>query len=190
MLVLLVKITNSVYVFFIASGLIGLVNFALGIIADPYDTENVFLNFLSPFYIAGTESLIPFMSVLIAWTIAGVVAGAMEKKALQGASLAFLSLLLSFIAFFLLGTQTGATPEEEFITGALMGGLAVLIIATFAGYLGGMYTYQKEEESAIITDRKVWKNPKYKDRWKCQNCGTDLPPGAMNCPRCGKGAIE
>ena len=184
------KITNSIYIFFIASGLIGLVNFALGIIAEPYDTGNVFLNFLSPFYIEGTENLVPFMSVLIAWTIAGAVAGAMEKKSIQGASLAFLSLLLSFIAFFVLGIYSGVNPEEEFITGALIGGFAVLIIATFAGYLGGMYTYQKEDSEAVRLDRKVWKNPKYKERWKCQNCGAELPPGAMSCPRCGRGSIE
>jgi len=170
--------------------LISIVNYALGLVPTTTSiANNMFFETLTKFYIQDMSSLLPFTSVLIAWTITGFVAGIMEKKALRGAITTMITLVVNFCLFLGLGTLTGG-EIGEWIIGTLLGGLGVIVVASIAGYVGGKYAKTKTKTKTKRRDRKIWKNEKYADRWICSNCGEKIPPGSMNCPNCGAGVIE
>jgi hypothetical protein len=134
------------------------------------------------------DTLVSFMSVLVAWILSGMVAGVRAKHGFWGAVASFIGTLLGagFLASLNLNALTSTTAVFEFG----MGTAACTLVACVAAYATGSATKVKPEKIKPTSTRKAWDESKLDKVWTCRRCGNKIPPGAFTCPSCGEAVIE
>ena len=58
-----------------------------------------------------------------------------------------------------------------------------MIVAAIFGYGAGRATYKEKKVIRAKSKLKSWQK---KDAWTCPQCGSEIPPGQVRCPNCGK----
>ena len=133
------------------------------------------------------NTITSFWAVLVAWIIAGMIAGVRAKHGFWGGIAGFFGTVLGI--GFLLVLNTTALDSTNIVE-FFMGALACILVATVAAFATGKATKPKATPAQTIKTRKAWDSSKTKDVWTCNKCGNTIPPGAFQCPICAEPVIE
>lgn len=153
--------------------------------------------------VSDVANLTNYFTVLLSWALGGVVAGVRGKEktksGLAGFFGAFVGALLAVVLFIMNDLENilylvdgaltfNASPLLDPLPGFLVGAVGTIVAATLSGAVVGRSMYEPPASKAKgRSSRRTWADKK---KWKCSRCGTDLPPGEMNCPKCGAGVIQ
>lgn len=149
---------------------------------------NAVLNSMFRGMFLSADTLVSFMSVLVAWILSGMVAGVRAKHGFWGAFAGFIGTLLGagFLAALNTNALVNTTALIEFGTGTA----ACTLVACIAAYATGSATKVKPNKIKTTPTRKAWDESKLEKVWTCRRCGNKIPPGAFTCPSCGEAVIE
>ena len=141
-----------------------------------------------------------YLILLFSWALGGAIAGVRTKNSHKGflsgffgAFIGGLAALLFYMSSF--GDDFAAFNFDPIITaisdtlpGFAIGLFGLMLAASFAGLVVGKSTTEPVKAKPKAKSKvKTWSD---KSKWNCSNCGEPIPPGKMNCPKCGKGVIQ
>ena len=136
------------------------------------------------------DSLGSFWAIAFAWLISGSVAGVRAKSGFWGAFAGFFGTLIGIS--ILISMNIGSISNDDTILIPLaLGSVTCILITTLTAFITGRATKPKKmDRKSKKNTRKIWAQGKEKEVWTCKKCGTEIPPGAFACPRCGEAVIE
>ncbi|NHJ00501.1 MAG: hypothetical protein EAX86_00085 [Candidatus Heimdallarchaeota archaeon] len=133
------------------------------------------------------STITSFWAVLIAWIIAGMIAGVRAKHGFWGGIAGFFGTIIGIGFLVVLNIDILTSSDViEFFGGAA----ACILVATISAYATGNATKPKQTLTKTVKTRKAWDASKTKDVWTCSKCGNTIPPGAFQCPICSEPVIE
>lgn len=136
------------------------------------------------------DSLGSFWAIAFAWLISGAVAGVRAKSAFWGSFAGFFGSILGIAIIISINIGRVSNDESVLIPLAL-GSATCVLITTITAFMTGRATKPKKiTKKTQKRTRKIWAQGKEKELWTCKKCGSDIPPGAFACPRCGEAVIE
>ncbi|MFX0116978.1 MAG: hypothetical protein ACFFB3_20695 [Candidatus Hodarchaeota archaeon] len=164
---------------------LGLVNAWSGGFPDP---ESILEGLFEVMSIEDPSSISPyFIAIMIGWGLSGLAGGVRAKHPVSGAFAAFMGVLLAVALIVFLVLSVEEVTGDNMVPFAF-GIIASIFVCCLAAVASGRAT-QSSKRKPIRKKRArgAWEK---KSRWKCSRCKEDLPPGALNCPKCGTPVIE